>query len=176
VLIILYYSIVVAKDADDASVLGWSPNDVRQPVDEVDRRILAVLAEDARIPNNALAERVGVAPSTCLGRVRVLRERGVIRGYHADIDPAALGKPLQAMISVRLAPGGRGHIAGFGSKLARMPDVLNVYFLGGADDFYVHISAASSDALRQFVVTLSADPDVALTQTNLIFEHVRGTA
>jgi DNA-binding Lrp family transcriptional regulator len=164
------------KDAGQPDGLLAPSNDVRPGIDEVDRRILSVLAEDARIPNNALAERVGVAPSTCLGRVRALRERGVIRGYHADIDPAALGRPLQAMISVRLAPGGRGRIAGFGDELARMPDVLNVYFLGGADDFYVHISAASSDALRQFVVTLSADPDVALTQTNLIFEHVRGAA
>jgi len=135
-----------------------------------------VLAEDARIPNNALAERVGVAPSTCLGRVRTLRERGVIRGYHADIDPAALGRPLQAMISVRLASGARGHIAGFGARVARMPDVLNVYFLGGADDFYVHVSVASSEALREFVLAISAEPDVALTQTNLIFEHLRGTA
>jgi DNA-binding Lrp family transcriptional regulator len=162
------------KDSNEVGTGTMVPNDVRPGIDEVDRRILVVLAEDARIPNNALAERVGVAPSTCLGRVRALRERGVIRGYHADIDPAALGRPLQAMISVRLAPGGRERIAGFGDKVAHMPDVLNVYFLGGADDFYIHISAASSDALRQFVVALSADPDVAITQTNLIFEHVRG--
>jgi DNA-binding Lrp family transcriptional regulator len=145
-------------------------------VDETDRQILAILTEDARIPNNALAERVGIAPSTCLGRVRALRERGVIRGYHADIDPAALGRPLQAMISVRVQSDARGRIAGFGTKVARMRDVLNVYFLGGADDFFIHVSAASSDALREFVVALSADPDVALTQTNLIFEHVRGAA
>jgi DNA-binding Lrp family transcriptional regulator len=156
---------------------GRLPNDLRPPAtDEVDRRILRVLAEDARIPNNALAERVGIAPSTCLGRVRALRERGVIRGYHADIDPAALGRPLQAMISVRIQASARGHIADFGARVARKPDVLNVYFLAGADDFYVHVSAANTDALREFVVTLSADPEVALTQTNLIFEHVRGTA
>ena len=72
--------------------------------------MLRVLAADARIPNNALAERVGIAPSTCLGRVRALRERGVIRGYHADIDPAALGRPIQAMIAVRLQSHARGHI------------------------------------------------------------------
>lgn len=142
----------------------------------MDRKILTVLAEDARTPNNALADRAGIAPSTCLGRVRALRERGVIRGYHADIDPAALGRPLQAMISVRIQSSGRSHLASFAAKVARMPGVLNVYFLGGGDDFYIHVSAASSDALREFVVALSADPDVALTQTNLIFEHVRGTS
>src|SRR3954469_10246760 len=153
---------------------GVSPNIVRAELDEVDRRILRELAADARIPNNALAERVGVAPSTCLGRVRALRESGVIRGYHADVDPAALGRPIQAMISVRLQSHARGHIPAFMAKIATLPEVLNVFFLGGADDFHVHIAATSTDNLREFVVVnLSGDPDVALTETNLIFDHIR---
>src|SRR3984893_12468328 len=65
-------------------------------LDDIDRHIVHEMARDARIANNALAERVGIAPSTCRGRVRSLRERGVIRGYHADVAPAALGRPLQA--------------------------------------------------------------------------------
>ncbi|HEU5268183.1 MAG TPA: Lrp/AsnC family transcriptional regulator [Jatrophihabitans sp.] len=150
------------------------PNIVRRPLDEVDRRLLRELAEDARLPNNALAQRVGIAPSTCLGRVRALRESGVIRGFHADIDPAALGRPIQAMISVRLQSSARSHIAEFMAKIAQLPEVLNVFFLGGADDFHVHIAARSTDNLRDFVViNLSRDPDVALTETNLIFDHVR---
>jgi DNA-binding Lrp family transcriptional regulator len=145
-----------------------------QVVDEVDRRILAHLAADARIANNALAQAVGIAPSTCLGRVRALRESGVIRGYHADIDPAAVGRPLQAMIAVRLQAHARGHMTEFVAKVAQLPEVLNVFFLGGADDFLVHIAAAGTETLRHFVVVnLSGNPDVALTETNLIFEHVR---
>jgi DNA-binding Lrp family transcriptional regulator len=151
-----------------------APNIVRHEPDEIDRRLLRELAADARIPNNALAERAGIAPSTCLGRVRVLRESGVIRGYHADIDPAALGRPIQAMISVRLQSSARAHIAEFMAKIADLPEVLNVFFLAGADDFHVHIAAATTDNLRDFVVVnLSRDPDVALTETSLIFEHVR---
>jgi DNA-binding Lrp family transcriptional regulator len=73
------------------------------PLDDLDRAILECLGEDARIPNNQLAARVGVAPSTCLARVRALRESGVLKGFHAEIDLAALGRPLQAMIAVRLA-------------------------------------------------------------------------
>jgi DNA-binding Lrp family transcriptional regulator len=144
--------------------------------DAVDRRILRALAADARIPNNALAERVGIAPSTCLARVRALRERGVIRGYHAEIDPAALGRPLQAMVSVRLQSHARGHIDAFMATIAALPEVLNVFFLGGANDFLVHIAASSTENLREFVVVnLSGNPDVALTETNLIFDHLRGT-
>jgi DNA-binding Lrp family transcriptional regulator len=154
-----------------------APKDVRGAagdVDDVDRRILAALAADARMPNNSLAERVGIAPSTCLTRVRALRAKGVIRGFHADVDPAALGRGLQAMIKVRLQSHARGHIPGFMAKIAELPEVLNVFFLGGADDFLVHIAARGTEDLRDFVVVnLSGNPDVALTETNLIFEHVR---
>jgi DNA-binding Lrp family transcriptional regulator len=165
---------VVRTNSADREAPAPSSNIVRPPLDDVDRRILQALVANARIPNNALAERVGIAPSTCLGRVRALRESGVIRGYHADVDPAALGRPIQAMISVRLQSHARGHIPDFMAKIATLPEVLNVFFLGGADDFHVHIAATSTDNLREFVVVnLSGDPDVALTETNLIFDHIR---
>jgi DNA-binding Lrp family transcriptional regulator len=165
---------MVRRSPDPVPLPAHRSNIVRPTVDDVDRRLLRELAADARIPNNALAQRVGIAPSTCLGRVRALRETGVIRGYHADIDPAALGRPIQAMIAVRLQSHARGHIPAFMAKIATLPEVLNVFFLGGADDFHVHIAATSTDNLRDFVVVnLSGDPDVALTETNLIFDHIR---
>ena len=142
--------------------------------DAVDRRILELLAADARISNAALAEQAGIAPSTCLARVRALREDGVIHGFHAEIDLAALGRPLQAMIVVRLHGHARTRIGEFGGWLAGLPGVLNVYFLAGADDFQVHVAAESPDALRDFVVrNLSASHEVAMTETHLIFEHIR---
>ncbi len=153
------------------------PNDVPPPstvLDPIDRRILRLLARDARTPNNALAQQVEIAPSTCLGRIRALRERGVIRGYHADIDMAALGRPIQAMIAVRLQAHARSRIRTFAVAVARMPEVLNVFFLAGSDDFALHIATASTGRLRDFVVDLSTNPDIASTQTNLIFEHIRG--
>ncbi|WP_226353205.1 Lrp/AsnC family transcriptional regulator [Pseudonocardia sp. ICBG601] len=70
-----------------------SSNPVR--LDGVDRALLRQLERDARTPNNSLAAGAGIAPSTCLGRVRALRESGVIRGYHADVDPAATGHPCR---------------------------------------------------------------------------------
>ena len=154
------------------------PNTIRgagpgADVDEIDRRIVLELARDARLPNNTLAQRVGVAPSTCLARVRTLRDRGVIRGYHADVDPAALGRPLQAMIAVRLQATARGHIRRFVADVARRGEVLNVFFLAGKDDFLLHVAAASTEALRVFVEDLSSDADVSYTETSLIFEHVR---
>jgi DNA-binding Lrp family transcriptional regulator len=145
-------------------------------LDDIDRHIVRELARDARIANNALAERVGIAPSTCLGRVRSLRERGVIRGYHADVDPAALGRPLQAMIAVRLQSHARSRIRGFVAEVAGLPEVLNVFFLAGKDDFLLHVAAASTASLRDFVETLSSNGDVSYTETSLIFEHIRADA
>lgn len=149
------------------------PNDVRPPLDGVDRALLRLLEQDARTPNNALAEHVGIAPSTCLGRVRALRERGVIRGYHADVDPAATGHPLQAMISVRLQSDARSRLAAFVERVGRRPDVREVYFLAGEDDYLLHVATADTGTLRDLVTSLNEDPDVAGTRTSLIFEHHR---
>ena len=173
---IRYIPAVVEGDASPAVGSAPGPNALHE-LDNVDVAILRVLAQNARLPNNAVAAEVGIAPSTCLGRIRSLRERGVIRGYLADLDPAALGHPLQAMVAVRLQPHARARIREFGHHVARLPEVLNVFFLAGADDFQVHIAAPSTEGLRTFVVVhLSGNPDVASTETNLIFEHLRSPA
>lgn len=155
-----------------------SSKDVRPAeLDEVDRRILSLLHGDARMPNNALADTVGIAPSTCHGRVRRLVDLGVIRGFYTDIDPVAVGLPLQTMISVNLQSSARGKIRSFIQQIRRKRQVMDVYFLAGADDFILHVAARDTEDLRSFVVeNLNADADVAGTRTSLIFEHLRGAA
>ena len=155
---------------------GDMPKDVRPvDIDEVDRRILSLLHGDARMTNNALAETVGIAPSTCHGRVRRLVDLGVIRGFYTDIDPVAVGLPLRAMISVSLQSNARGKIRSFIQQIRQRRQVMDVYFLAGADDFILHVAARDTEDLRSFVVeNLNSDADVAGTQTSLIFEHLRG--
>ena len=163
----------MSKYSQDANEEGARPNDVRPLLDETDRRILQVLAVEARIPNNALADRVGIAPSTCLGRVRSLVESGVIRGFYADIDPEAVGYSLQAIIAVRLQVDARDVMHSFAARLAAMSEVRNVFFIAGGQDFLVHVVAQDTAELRQFVVgNLSGSPEVASTETNFIFEHL----
>lgn len=150
------------------------PNDVRDlPLDAVDRMLIEALQRDARTPNNALAALAGIAPSTALGRVRSLIDRGVIRGFHADVEPAALGRNLEAMISVRLQAHARKHQV-FTERMTQLDEVLDVYFIAGADDYLLHVAVASAHRLRDFVIEhLGADPEVAGTETTLIFEHMR---
>ena len=161
------------QDRESLSSKDLRPADV----DGTDRKILGLLHADARITNSALAEELDIAASTCHGRVRRLVESGVIRGFYADIDPAAVGLRLQAMISVSLQSNARGKIREFIQQIRRRPQVMDVYFLAGADDFILHVAARDTEDLRSFVVeNLNADADVAGTQTSLIFEHLRGAA
>ena len=121
------------------------PTDRPAPsLDDVDRAIVAALQADGRMPNAELARRVGVAESTCSARLRALRERGVIRGIHADVDLTAL------------------------------PGVIAAYHVSGATDYLVHVSAESADALRDLVLDeLTSRGGVVHAETSLIFDSVR---
>lgn len=159
------------------AVAAGQPKDRRPDLDDVDVRLLRQVAEHARTPNNALAEIAGVAPSTAHARLRALQDTGVIRGFHADIDPARVGRSLQAMICVRMQGHARAKLSAYLRGLAKLPGVLNVYLLGGAHDFFIHVAVPDTEALNDFVIEhLSANPDVALTETNLIFQHAHAPA
>ena len=151
------------------------PNDPHTTLDDTDRAIVEAVSRDARITNQRLAERVGVAPSTALARLRSLRERGVVRGFHAEVDLAALGRPLQAMIAVRLAVHAREEIDAFTTAVRELPGVLTVFHLAGATDYLVWLAAADAQDLREFVVDhLATHPSVSHAETSLIYEHTRG--
>jgi DNA-binding Lrp family transcriptional regulator len=148
---------------------------VPNALDATDQAIIAVLAGDARISNARLAERVGIAPSTCLVRVRALRRRGVIHGFHAEIDLAALGRPLQAMVAIRLSVHDREQIVGFSEAVRSLPGVLSVFHMTGVNDYLVWVAARDTEDLRGFVVDhLATHPAVAHAETSLIYEHRRG--
>lgn len=155
------------------------PRNIRSmpALDDIDRRLLSLLRDNARATNQALADALGVAPSTCMARMKALRKAGVIQRFTIDVDPQSLGQGIQALISVRLRPGARHMMAAFGEELKKVPEVSQFFFLGGADDFLIHVLARDTDHIRQFVLDhLSSNPVVAGTQTNLVFEHARGPA
>jgi len=156
-------------------MIAGVPNDPHPLLDAIDRAILEVLAQDARVTNQRLAEQVGVAPSTALGRVRSLIARGVVKGFHAEVDLAALGRPLQAMIAVRLAVHAREQIESFTRRVRELPGVLMVFHLTGVTDYLVWVAASDAQDLREFVVDhLATHPSVAHAETSLIYEHQRG--
>ena len=148
------------------------PSKAPAELDEIDRSILRILRANARIPNNQLAERVGIAPSTCVARVKSLVTRGVITGFTANVDPSSVGLSLQALISVTIRAGARNLMVELSQEIRQFPEVVQLYFLGGAEDFIIHVAVRDSAAVRDFVLdNLSAHPAVASTRTSLVFDH-----
>lgn len=141
-------------------------------LDDVDRRIVEELQSNGRITNAELAERVGVAASTCIARVRGLVSRKVITGFTASVDPRAMGLGLEVLVSVTVRSGARQRIAEMSDELRSLPEVMQLFFLGGVEDFIIHLAARDSDHVRDFVMEhLSAHPAVSSTRTSIVFSH-----
>lgn len=157
------------------------PNNIRKPLDHTlfdrtDRDILAYLQHDARISNKELAAKVGLAPSSCLARVRRLEASGALLGYHAEIDPRVYGVTLEALIAIRLEKHARAAIAAFERHVATLPEVRGAYHVAGLNDYLVHVAVRDAEHLREFALAAFATrPEVAHMETSLIFSHRRNT-
>jgi DNA-binding Lrp family transcriptional regulator len=145
-------------------------------LDAVDSALLALLQNDGRRTNRELATLLNIAPSTCLERIRSLRRRGLIVGYHAQVDLAAIGRPLQALIAVRVRPPNRAVIDGFRAFVEQLPEVLSVFVVSGGDDFLIHVAVKDTDQLQALVLDkLTRRKELADVRTSLVYEHLRKT-
>lgn len=141
-------------------------------LDDIDRRLVGELQLNGRITNAELAERVGIAPSTCVTRLRSLVSRRIVTGFTATVDPVVMGMTLQVLVSVSIRSGARQRIAEFSDELRALPEVLQLFFLGGVEDFIIHLAARDSDHVRDFVMEhLSSHPAVSSTRTSIVFSH-----
>jgi DNA-binding Lrp family transcriptional regulator len=143
-------------------------------LDAIDTAILAQLQSNARRSNRDIAAAVGVSPTTALDRTRALRDRGVITGATLEVDLASIGRPVQALIAVRIRPPSRRNIEGFRNWVSALPDTLGVFVTSGNEDFLVHVAVADNERLYAFVIDrLTERPEVADVRTSVVYEHVR---
>lgn len=143
-------------------------------MDELDSAIVRELQRDARQSNRELARLLGVAPSTCLERVRLLRARGVIRGYHAEIAPAALNREVEAFISTRLRPLSRSVIDTFKAALIKLPEVVAVFVVAGDEDFLIHVAVRDLDHLHAFLIDrLSQRREVVSFRSQIVYQSAQ---
>jgi len=143
-------------------------------LDELDKAILRELQADARRTNREIAAAVGVSPTTALDRTRALRQRGIIRGAILDVDLPAIGRPVQALIAIRIRPPSRRNIEAFREWVSALPDTLGLYVTTGSEDFIIHVAVPDNESLYAFVIDrLTERPEVADVRTSIVFEHIR---
>lgn len=121
-------------------------------MDAIDQRIVSILQTEGRITNLDLADRVGLSPSPCLRRVRLLEESGVIRGYGAQIDRQRAGLDLTVFISVHLERHGEDNAERFRNAVQAMPEVIACYIVSGERDFLLQVVCLSFETFRRFVL------------------------
>ncbi len=143
-------------------------------MDELDSAIVRELVRDARLTNRELAARLGIAPSTCLVRTRLLRQRGVITGFHAEVDLQRLGRGVQALVAVQIRPLNRTIIEGFKAFAMTLPEVLSVYVVAGGDDFLVHVAVRDVDSLNSFLMdNFTERREVVGFRSSIVYQHAR---
>lgn len=137
-------------------------------MDEIDRRLLAELQDEGRITNVELAHRVGLTAPPCLRRVRALEEEGVIRGYHADLDPGKLGYSITVFAMVSLKSQAENALREFEDAMRDLPEVREVHMLNGEIDFILKIVARDLQGFQEFLTSkLTPAPNVASVKTSL---------
>jgi DNA-binding Lrp family transcriptional regulator len=140
----------------------------RVKLDRIDRRILRDLQENGRMTNVELASRVGISAPPCLRRVRALEAAGYIRGYHADINPEALGFGVTVYAHVGLSSQAEADLKAFEALTQSWPEVRECHMLAGETDFLLRIVAVDWDNYQRFLTTkLTAAPNVSHVKSAL---------
>ncbi|HXG68376.1 MAG TPA: Lrp/AsnC family transcriptional regulator [Blastocatellia bacterium] len=143
-------------------------------IDEIDKRILKIIQNNARTPNSEIARQVGMAPSAILERLRRLEERGVIRGYRTQLDARKLGLGLTAFVFVRTDDfTSEGEAA---VQLGEIPEVLEVHHIAGEDCFLIKVRAADTEALGRLLrERIGAIKSVRSTRTTIVLQTAKET-
>jgi len=142
-------------------------------LDNTDQKILAQLYSNSRITNKDLSEKVSISPSTCLERVKRLQSSGVIKAFRLNVDYKAIGGNIEAITSIRLGKHSSQIIDSFRYDLIACPEVLRVFYMGGENDFLLHITVKDTEHLREFISrSITSREEVVHLETTLIYEQL----
>jgi Lrp/AsnC family transcriptional regulator, leucine-responsive regulatory protein len=146
-------------------------------IDAIDKKILSELQGNGRLTNVELAERVGLSPSPCLRRVRLMEEAGIIRGYQADVDQVKVGLPVSVFVSVKLEKQREDALQRFETAVRRFPEVLECYLMTGQRDYLLRVVAKDlADYERFLKATLTRIDGVASIESSFALAQVKHTA
>ncbi len=143
-------------------------------LDTIDIAILEQLQADSRIPMVELAKRVHLSATPCVKRVKRLEADGIIQGYHARLDPKALGRSLLVFVQVSLNSTDEKTLDAFNQAMRAIPEVLECHMLGGGFDYLVKLRTRDMQAYRHFLGhVLGALETVETTHTYFVMEEVK---
>lgn len=136
--------------------------------DAIDRRLLVELQRNGRATNVALAKCVGLTAPPCLRRIKQLEDSGLIRGYHAEIDPAMLGYTVMVFAMISLKSQAESDLRAFEAQMLGLPEVRECHMLNGEIDFMLKIVARDLNDFQEFLTEqITAAPNVANVKTSL---------
>ncbi|MBY6059044.1 Lrp/AsnC family transcriptional regulator [Leisingera daeponensis] len=142
--------------------------------DQFDRKILLALAEDGRISNSQLAQKIGLSPSPCWQRVRRLEKEGVISGYRAILDQEKLGAPEVVMIEVVLDRHDDEILEAFGTTMERIPEVLEVHLTTGEYDYLIKVAVNGTRGYEEFLRRkLYRVPGIRHTRSSFVLRSLK---
>lgn len=148
----------------------------RDDLDEFDRAILRILAQDGRISATGLASRISLSKSPTQTRLRRLERAGYIRGYRAQLDNARLGRGHVAFVEVKLADTREPALAAFNAAVKAVPEVEECHMIAGAFDYLLKVRSADILSYRTVLAErISRLPHVAATSTHVAMEAVKET-
>ena len=143
-------------------------------IDGIDRKIIAAVQSNGRVTTQELADKVGLSPSPCARRVRLLEESGVIKGYTAVIDQNMLGLPVNAFASIKLERQREEDLDRFARAVARWPEVVDCYLMTGQRDYLLRIVVRDLAAYEQFLkAKLTRLDGVASIETSFALTQVK---
>ncbi|WP_328532054.1 Lrp/AsnC family transcriptional regulator [Nocardioides sp. NBC_00368] len=144
-------------------------------IDDLDRAIIAELQDDARLSNAELARRVGLTPAPCLRRVQRLESEGVIKGYHARIDPKSGGRGFEVIVAIDIAVNDGKTIEDFETAAVAIPEVTEMRRMLGQPDYYLRVQVADPEAYEALILgTISRLPAVSRVLSHQTMRLVKG--
>lgn len=145
-------------------------------MDAIDRKIIRELQRDARLTNQALADKIGLSPSPCLRRVRRLEQDGILVGYTALVDQEKYGLPINVFVNIRMATPAPENISAFETVIHKVDEVIECYLMTGNRDYLLHVAVRDLKSYEALVRDkLSSIPGVLSLESSFAFGQVKRT-
>lgn len=138
-------------------------------LDQIDRKVLEILQSNAKITNAQLSKEIGLSPAPTLERVKKLEHAGIIKSYHAQLDPEKVGLGVSTFVQVSLVGHKKVVTESFVQKVNSIPDIIECHHITGTGDFLIKVIAKDIGAYQKLMLeTINEIEEVANTQTMVI--------